>query len=171
MVGSLIVDGDMESGVRVWDGSEGDAMVSSLVVVVTSLWSAWINSKVPSDSKLLLKLKVLSLSSSMSSLTLACNIYYMYSVLCDLNKDACDQTSAFSCPLSSGMSITATGTRVSCLRDESIWGVCMVFIVQVKVRKDGKCLYTGSSKRKGAKLRESFCPAAASHSRPCQASA
>ena len=56
MVGSLIVDGDMESGVRVWDGSEGDAMVSSLVVVVTSLWSAWINSKVPSDSKLLLKL-------------------------------------------------------------------------------------------------------------------
>ena len=122
MVGSLIVDGDMESGVRVWESSEGDAMVSSLVVVVTSLWSAWINSKVPSDSKLLLELKVLSLSSSMSSLTLACKIYYMYSVLCDLNKDACDQTSAFSCPLSSGMSITATGTRVSCLRDESIWG-------------------------------------------------
>ena len=31
--------------------------------------------------------------------------------------------------------------------------------------------YTGLSKRKGDKLRESFCPAAASHSRPCQASA
>ena len=29
--------------------------------------------------------------------------------------------------------------------------------------------YTGLSKRNGAKLRESFCPAAASHSRPCQA--
>ena len=31
--------------------------------------------------------------------------------------------------------------------------------------------FTGLSKRNGAKLRESFCPAAASHSRPCQASA
>ena len=30
---------------------------------------------------------------------------------------------------------------------------------------------TGLSKRKGAKLRESFCPAAASHSRPRQAGA
>ena len=30
---------------------------------------------------------------------------------------------------------------------------------------------TGSSKRNGAKLRESFSPAAASHSRPCQAGA
>ena len=30
---------------------------------------------------------------------------------------------------------------------------------------------TGLSKRNGAKLRESFCPAAASHSRPRQASA
>ena len=31
--------------------------------------------------------------------------------------------------------------------------------------------YTGLSKRNGAQLRESFCPAAASHSRPCQAGA
>ena len=31
--------------------------------------------------------------------------------------------------------------------------------------------YTGLRKRNGAKLRESFCPAAASHSRPRQASA
>ena len=31
--------------------------------------------------------------------------------------------------------------------------------------------YTGLSKRKGTKLRESFCPAAASHSRPRQAGA
>ena len=32
-------------------------------------------------------------------------------------------------------------------------------------------MHTGLSKRNGAKLRESFCPAAASHSRPCQAGA
>ena len=31
--------------------------------------------------------------------------------------------------------------------------------------------HTWLSKRNGAKLRESFCPAAASHSRPCQAGA
>ena len=32
-------------------------------------------------------------------------------------------------------------------------------------------IHTGLSKSNGAKLRESFCPAAASHSRPCQAGA
>ena len=82
MKGSLIVEGEMDSGVRVWDGSEGEAMVvSSLVGVATS--SAWIISKVLSeaDSKLLLGLKVLSLSSSMSNATLACNSYDLYCVL------------------------------------------------------------------------------------------
>ena len=82
MKGSLNVDGEMDSGVRVWDGSEGEAMVvSSLVRVATS--SAWIISKVLSeaDSKLLLELKVLSLSSSMSNATLACNSYDLFCVL------------------------------------------------------------------------------------------
>ena len=74
MMGSLIVGGDMESGVRVYDGS---GVVSSLFVIVTSLCSsAWIKSRVLSeaDSKLLAELRVLSLSSSMSSATLACNV-------------------------------------------------------------------------------------------------
>ena len=86
MVGSLIVDGEMESGVRVRDGSE----VSSPVVAVTSLSSAWIKSKVLSeaDSKLLAELRVLSLSSSMSSATLACNGHHLYCVLCDFGKDS-----------------------------------------------------------------------------------
>ena len=41
------------------------------------------------------------------------------------------------------------------------------FLTLEKVRKWVVC--TGLSKRNGAKLRESFCPAAASHSRPRQA--
>ena len=84
MVGSLIVDGEMESGVRVRDGSE----VSSPVVAVASLCSAWIKSKVLSeaDSKLLAELRVLSLSSSMSNATLACNGHHLYCVQCDFGK-------------------------------------------------------------------------------------
>ena len=72
------VDGEMESGVRVRDGSEGDAMVvSSLSVIVRSLLC---NASGMSEavSKLLLELRVLSLSSSISSGALACNGFNLY---------------------------------------------------------------------------------------------
>ena len=71
------VDGEMESGVRVRDGSEGDAMVvSSLSVIVCSLCCA--SGMSEAESKLLLELSVLSLSSSISNGALACNVYNVY---------------------------------------------------------------------------------------------
>ena len=79
------VDGEMESGVRVRDGSEGDAMVvSSLSVIVRSLLC---NASGMSEavSKLLLELRVLSLSSSISSGALACNCLHVYCELFGMN--------------------------------------------------------------------------------------
>ena len=77
------VDGDMESGVRVRDGSEGDAMVvSSLVVIVCSLCSAGMSE---AESKLLPELRVLSLSSSISSGVLAWNVLYVNCELFGMN--------------------------------------------------------------------------------------
>ena len=78
------VDGEMESGVRVRDGSEGDAMVvSSLSVIVCSLCCAsWMSE---AESKLLLELRVLSLSSSISSGVLAWNVLYVNCELFGMN--------------------------------------------------------------------------------------
>ena len=78
------VDGEMESGVRVRDGSEGDAMVvSSLSVIVCSLCCAsWMSE---AESKLLLRLRVLSLSSSISSGALAYNGLHVYCELFGMN--------------------------------------------------------------------------------------
>ena len=78
------VEGEMESGVRVRDGSEGDAMVvSSLSVIVCSLCCA--SGMSEAESKLLLELRVLSLSSSISSGALACNGFHLYCELFGMN--------------------------------------------------------------------------------------
>ena len=78
------------------------------------------------------------------------------------------------------------GRKISfaCVRSEAVtrWGPFILLLkpLVVELQLQGEpwmsrwkvlLRYTGLSKRKGAKLGESFCPAAASHSRPCQASA